>query len=679
MGKKGLSKQQKKLEKAIAKREARKAQNGDDAGDHGAGLCPCATRLKPQVLHDAVAAHPLEGWLCHGCLKDGGAQSGNLWVCLTCGHCGCSAHARAHYEEHQTGKKKQLHTLCLPVAEETYCGHYAGKCFECELPVNLKPYDVSCYLDDGDDYGAADSAHSYVQGHAVGFDGYLVDESREFNDAYQECCVAVITKGVLDGAAAASDTGGKRGKAHAKKTQQQQRKLLAAGRKGQQRGKAAAAGWHAKGRRQQHAGRETRLEHGAREAGLVGLQNFGNTCYFNAAVQAMAATPTLQRELQAMYDAYVGAAPDGRKIHAVTAAACALFLKMGQGGGGGNGGAGPQLKGLLAEVRRTGPQFQGFDQHDSQELLRHLTDTIAVEFATGTKAGPGETPRDPFAAVFAGGLASNVRCGSCSQVSATPEVFYDLSVPVRKSLVEALTSFFEEEPLEDCRYPCPSCNKAAHAAFVQRQAQERQAAIDRMLQRAAGAPATSLADLLGARDDSGGEEEVEEDEECGDDSDPNDETSSPGSPPPSPKPVAHVDPQPQLAPPPEAPAAKLYTTALKQYAITTPPRTLVVHLKRFKFCRRVLNFVKDTTTVDVPEFMSLDAFIKRTEGSGDSAASSRYRLYACVEHKGEVGFGHYVAHVRANDKWYECDDGWVHSSSLGHATKAPYILLYAAC
>nr|KYP75587.1 Ubiquitin carboxyl-terminal hydrolase 2 [Cajanus cajan] len=81
------------------------------------------------------------------------------------------------------------------------------------------------------------------------------------------------------------------------------------------------------------------------------------------------------------------------------------------------------------------PQFRGYQQHDSHELLRCLLDGLCTEELAGRKQN-GSPKRDGISsntfvdALFGGQISSTVRCIECGHFSTVYEPFLDLSLPV---------------------------------------------------------------------------------------------------------------------------------------------------------------------------------------------------------------------------------------------------------
>ncbi|XP_036002251.1 probable ubiquitin carboxyl-terminal hydrolase creB [Fundulus heteroclitus] len=82
------------------------------------------------------------------------------------------------------------------------------------------------------------------------------------------------------------------------------------------------------------------------------------------------------------------------------------------------------------------------------------------------------------------------------------------------------------------------------------------------------------------------------------------------------------------------------------------PDVLTLLLKRFKFDYQAMDYVKIKCHVKIPEKLKIPAV---------EDESQTYRLYALVEHSGELRSGHYTARIRSqdDDKWYTFNDSTV--------------------
>lgn len=114
-------------------------------------------------------------------------------------------------------------------------------------------------------------------------------------------------------------------------------------------------------------------------AGLVGLQNIGNTCYMNAALQALSnATPLTRFFLDCpliIQSLCEGKKPGLSKIY--QSLMREIWTK--KNGGGYVSASGKLTEGILYGIRAVHPMFRGYHQHDTQEFLRNFMDQLHEE------------------------------------------------------------------------------------------------------------------------------------------------------------------------------------------------------------------------------------------------------------------------------------------------------------
>ncbi|KAM4862298.1 ubiquitin carboxyl-terminal hydrolase 16 isoform X2 [Urocitellus parryii] len=195
---------------------------------------------------------------------------------------------------------------------------------------------------------------------------------------------------------------------------------------------------------------------------VKGLSNLGNTCFFNAVMQNLSQTPVLRELLKEvkMSGTIVKIEPPDLALTeplevnleppGPLTLAMSQFLNEMQ----------ETKKGivtpkeLFAQVCKKAVRFKGYQQQDSQELLRYLLDGMRAEehqrvskgilkaFGNSTekldeelknkvkdyekkKSIPSFVDR-----IFGGELTSTIMCDECSTVSLVHESFLDLSLPV---------------------------------------------------------------------------------------------------------------------------------------------------------------------------------------------------------------------------------------------------------
>ncbi|KAL1561777.1 ubiquitin-specific protease ubp2 [Salvia divinorum] len=154
---------------------------------------------------------------------------------------------------------------------------------------------------------------------------------------------------------------------------------------------------------------------------IRGWCNLGNTCFFNSVMQNLFAINTL-RDYFFKLDESVGPLSSAMKK---------LFLETNNEGGS-KGVMNPRS--LFGSLCTKSPQFRGYQQHDSHELLRCLLDSMSVEELSFRKHSKSceVSVKDPTVVdvIFGGQLSSTVSCLECGHASTISEPFLDLSLPV---------------------------------------------------------------------------------------------------------------------------------------------------------------------------------------------------------------------------------------------------------
>ncbi|KAK2880727.1 hypothetical protein Q8A67_017995 [Cirrhinus molitorella] len=194
-----------------------------------------------------------------------------------------------------------------------------------------------------------------------------------------------------------------------------------------------------------------------------GLSNLGNTCFFNAVMQNLSQTRFLRELLKRITDEKscstitpaLSSELEPLQIQlerpgSLTLAMCQLLNEIQE-----TKKSVVTPKELFTQVCKKAPRFKGFQQQDSQELLRYLLDGMRAEEVKRVHSGilealktsgkslePEEskkvikeyekngTPKNFVDRVFGGEMSSTVMCKECKTVSLVTEMFLDLSLPV---------------------------------------------------------------------------------------------------------------------------------------------------------------------------------------------------------------------------------------------------------
>ncbi|KAE8717492.1 Ubiquitin carboxyl-terminal hydrolase 9 [Hibiscus syriacus] len=189
--------------------------------------------------------------------------------------------------------------------------------------------------------------------------------------------------------------------------------------------------------------------------GLTGLQNLGNTCFMNSALQCLVHTPPLVEYFLKDYSDEINTQnPLG--MHGELALAFGELLRKLWSSG--QTSIAPRVfKGKLA---RFAPQFSGYNQHDSQELLAFLLDGLHEDL-NRVKQKPyiemkdaDNRPDEEVAAeswknhkarndsvivdVCQGQYKSTLVCPVCSKISITFDPFMYLSLPLPSTVTRTM-------------------------------------------------------------------------------------------------------------------------------------------------------------------------------------------------------------------------------------------------
>lgn len=183
--------------------------------------------------------------------------------------------------------------------------------------------------------------------------------------------------------------------------------------------------------------------------GLVGLQNLGNTCYMNSALQALSNCQQLTR--------FVLNCPTFPRDKGLCRSYSELMREIWESGG--SQYAVPTS--IIRNIKCIYPAFRGCTQQDTQEFLRCFLEQLHDELKQSEKTNsrkqsitsdegdqkedseddhkddseddtkePEKIHRTIISDIFEFNISSSVVCSNCNSISTTKESFKDLSIPI---------------------------------------------------------------------------------------------------------------------------------------------------------------------------------------------------------------------------------------------------------
>uniref|UniRef100_A0A8C2AY78 Ubiquitin carboxyl-terminal hydrolase n=1 Tax=Cyprinus carpio TaxID=7962 RepID=A0A8C2AY78_CYPCA len=329
---------------------------------------------------------------------------------------------------------------------------------------------------------------------------------------------------------------------------------------------------------------------------VKGINNLGNTCFFNAVMQNLSQTHMLNDLIQDVKEKghkMKICPPAETKLGPLTVTlpspeplTSAMFLFLQSIKEPGKGPVSPKI--LFNQLCQKAPRFKGYQQQDSQELLHYLLDSMRVEETKRIKAGilkafnnptektaDEETKRQVKAygkegvkmnfvdRIFVGELTSTIMCEECEHISTVKEAFIDISLPIIEERVRP--TIVKHVFLILFAFNNLSIHNVLNYYVVFMYVSDKK-------------------------------------------------------------------------------AEKVYTSARKQMLISALPPVVTLHLKRFH--QAGMNLRKVNRHVDFPLLLDLAPFCSATCKNLGSGERVLYSLYGIVEHSGSMRGGHYAAYVK---------------------------------
>lgn len=191
------------------------------------------------------------------------------------------------------------------------------------------------------------------------------------------------------------------------------------------------------------------------DRGLTGLQNLGNTCFMNSAIQCLVHTPPLVEYFLQDYTGEINTKNPLGMQGELALSFGDLLRKLWS-----SGRTSVAPRAFKTKLARFAPQFSGYNQHDSQELLAFLLDGLHEDLNRvknkpyiEVKDSDGRSDEEVanecwqnhkarndsiIVDVCQGQYKSTLVCPVCSKVSVTFDPFMYLSLPLPTTLTRSM-------------------------------------------------------------------------------------------------------------------------------------------------------------------------------------------------------------------------------------------------
>ncbi|KAG5854357.1 hypothetical protein ANANG_G00036990 [Anguilla anguilla] len=190
----------------------------------------------------------------------------------------------------------------------------------------------------------------------------------------------------------------------------------------------------------------------------AGLQNLGNTCFLNSALQCLTYTPPLANYLLSREHSKTCHEPGFCMMCTMQNHITQVFANSGN-----------VIKpiGVLNELKRIATHFRFGSQEDAHEFLRYTVEAMQKSCLSGNKLDRHTQATTLIHQVFGGYLRSRVKCLNCKAVSDTYDPYLDVALEIKTApnITKALEQFVKPEQLDgENAYKCTKCKKMVPAS-----------------------------------------------------------------------------------------------------------------------------------------------------------------------------------------------------------------------